>query len=199
MLQITRCGIHGFHETLGIDTNEIRFYWTLESEDENAAQTAYQIRVLELSAKGQEAGSSRVVAWDSGKQESLSQRDVVCKPADGFRSTQAYTWQVTVWDQEGIQTTSTENQFFTAYPNSSLLPPLSMNQTYMPHTALIFRTWFEDMDNKWKAWWIGDGYVEGNYHPKVAQDEGAELRGYRSRQALKICFWSMAVQCRIYE
>jgi hypothetical protein len=34
---------------------------------------------------------------------------------------------------------------------------LSMNQTYMPHTALIFRTWFEDIENKWKAWWIGDG------------------------------------------
>lgn len=27
----------------------------------------------------------------------------------------------------------------------------------MPHTALIFRTWFEDMEDKWKAWWIGDG------------------------------------------
>jgi hypothetical protein len=27
----------------------------------------------------------------------------------------------------------------------------------MPHTALIFRTWFEDMENKWKAWWIGNG------------------------------------------
>lgn len=27
----------------------------------------------------------------------------------------------------------------------------------MPHTALIFRTWFEDIENKWKAWWIGNG------------------------------------------
>lgn len=27
----------------------------------------------------------------------------------------------------------------------------------MPHTSLIFRTWFEDMENKWKAVWIGDG------------------------------------------
>lgn len=32
-----------------------------------------------------------------------------------------------------------------------------LQRTYMPHTALIFRTWFEDMENKWKAWWIGDG------------------------------------------
>jgi hypothetical protein len=27
----------------------------------------------------------------------------------------------------------------------------------MPHTELIFRTWFEDIDSKWKAWWIVDG------------------------------------------
>ncbi|KAJ4262872.1 hypothetical protein NW762_006485 [Fusarium torreyae] len=27
----------------------------------------------------------------------------------------------------------------------------------MPHTSLIFRTWFEDEANRWKAVWIGDG------------------------------------------
>jgi hypothetical protein len=27
----------------------------------------------------------------------------------------------------------------------------------MPHTSLIFRTWFEDEPNRWKAVWIGDG------------------------------------------
>lgn len=29
--------------------------------------------------------------------------------------------------------------------------------TQMPHTSLIFRTWFEDEANRWKAVWIGDG------------------------------------------
>lgn len=47
MLRLMRCGIHGFHETLGIDTDEIHFFWTLESQDENAVQTAYQVRVFE--------------------------------------------------------------------------------------------------------------------------------------------------------
>jgi hypothetical protein len=27
----------------------------------------------------------------------------------------------------------------------------------MPHSSLIFRTWFEDEPNRWKAVWIGDG------------------------------------------
>jgi hypothetical protein len=31
-----------------------------------------------------------------------------------------------------------------------------MNQVYMPHTSLIFRTWFEDEPNRWKSVWIGN-------------------------------------------
>ena len=32
-----------------------------------------------------------------------------------------------------------------------------MNQTYMPHSSLIFRTWFEKPHDRWKAVWIGNG------------------------------------------
>lgn len=157
MLQFVRCGIHGFHETLGIDTDEIRFYWTLESQDQNAVQTAYQVHVFELPPQDKRGDEGHPAIWDSGKQISNAQRDVICTTATGFKSTQEYRWTVTVFDQNDAATTSDNNTFFTAYPRSQLLPPLSMNQTYMPHKALIFRTWFEDIENKWKAWWIGDG------------------------------------------
>ena len=154
-MKISRCGIHGFHESLGIDRDEIRFYWALESDDELAAQTAYQVVVREAGNGRIESGGS--VVWDSGRWESAAQRDIICKPKVGFRSTCAYSWKVSVWDHLGQVWRSKENVFFTAYPRSQLLPPLSMNQTYMPHTALIFRTWFEDIENKWEARWIGDG------------------------------------------
>ncbi|CZR66690.1 uncharacterized protein PAC_16591 [Phialocephala subalpina] len=157
MLQFIRCGIHGFHKTLGIDTDEIRFYWTLESQDEDAVQTAYQVRVFELPPQDKRGDEGYPVIWDSERQTSNAQRDIICKPEGGFKSTQEYLWTVTVLDQNDAAITSDDNTFFTAYPRSQLLPPLSMNQTYMPHTALIFRTWFEDIANKWKAWWIGDG------------------------------------------
>ncbi|KAF2125667.1 glycoside hydrolase family 78 protein [Dothidotthia symphoricarpi CBS 119687] len=122
---ITRCGIHAFHEVLGIDSDKIRFFWVLHSDREDAQQTAYRVKV------------------------SLSQ--------GGFHSATFHYWQVTVWDQDGQETTSESNEFFTAYPRcSGLLPPYSMNQTYMPHTSLIFRTWFEDEPNRWKGVWIGD-------------------------------------------
>jgi hypothetical protein len=156
-MKVARCGIHGFHEALGIDSDELRFFWTLKSDGELDSQTAYQVVVIELPPGATSSQINETIKWDSGKCSSGSQRDIVCKPDGGFRSTCEYLWRVTVWDQFGQSSTSSDNSFFTAYPRSQLLPPLSMNQTYMPHTALIFRTWFEDMDNKWKAWWIGDG------------------------------------------
>ncbi|KAL5330550.1 hypothetical protein ACEPPN_000068 [Leptodophora sp. 'Broadleaf-Isolate-01'] len=156
-MKIARCGIHGFHETLGIDADELKFYWTLESDDELASQAAYRVTVTEIPPGGRTLENKDNVAWDSGRCSSSAQRDIMCKPADGFQSTTEYQWTVTVWDQNDKQYSSDTNSFFTAYPRSQLLPPLSMNQTYMPHTALIFRTWFEDIENKWKAWWIGDG------------------------------------------
>ena len=156
-MKISRCGIHGFHQPIGIDVDELRFFWTLESDDELAAQTAYQIVVAEAGLPGTSSLDEGPLTWDSGKCQSSHQRDIICKPIDGFRSTCQYSWRVLVWDQNDKLYSSSDNAFFTAYPRAQLLPPLSMNQTYMPHTALIFRTWFEDMENKWKAWWIGNG------------------------------------------
>ncbi|KAK9327276.1 bacterial alpha-L-rhamnosidase-domain-containing protein [Lipomyces starkeyi] len=153
-----RCGIHGFHEVLGIDVDEIRFYWALESDDELAAQTAYRV-VLTTSEQvlNREVSWEEDIVWDSQKVLGDAQRDIVCKPQNGFNSTCYYFWRVTVWDHAGRVYHSAVNHFFTAYPRSHQLPPWSMNQTYMPHSSLIFRTWFEDEPNRWKAVWIGDG------------------------------------------
>ncbi|KXH55437.1 hypothetical protein CSAL01_05074 [Colletotrichum salicis] len=155
-MEVTRCGIHAFHETLGIDVDEIRFYWVLHSELEHASQSAYRI-VVALNATALDGDSSSEVVWDSGKVKSNAQRNILCKPDGGFKSASFHFWKVTVWDQDGQSTSGGLNEFFTAYPRSSrLLPPYSMNQTYMPHTSLIFRTWFEDEANRWKGVWIGD-------------------------------------------
>lgn len=124
-MEIQRCGIHAFHEVLGIDTDEIRLFWTLHSEDEHAVQKAYRV-TLSLRPDGTE------LLWDSGRVESDAQRNVVCAPEGGFRSATFHYWTVTVWDQDDRASVSEPNEFFTAYPRSSrLLPPYSMNQTYV--------------------------------------------------------------------
>jgi hypothetical protein len=156
-MQISRCGIHGFHEVLGIDTDEIRFYWAIESNERDAVQVAYRI-IVTTDAKSLESDSPDCsTVWDSQRVESNEQRNIICNPTNGFQSTCSHFWKVIVWDQAGNAYHSAVNHFFTAYPRSHLLPPYSMNQTYMPHTSLIFRSWFEDEANRWKAVWIGDG------------------------------------------
>ncbi|KAJ5477171.1 hypothetical protein N7539_007315 [Penicillium diatomitis] len=157
-MRVTRCGIHGFHEVLGVDTDELRFYWALESSVENSVQVAYRI-VLATDSKLLEVAEPDVsnLAWDSGRVESNEQRNILCKPSHGFKSTCSYYWQVRVWDNEQQVHYGPTQHFFTGYPRSRRLPPYSMNQTYMPHSSLIFRTWFEDEANRWKAVWIGDG------------------------------------------
>jgi hypothetical protein len=145
-----RCGIHAYDEVLGIDTDHLRLYWVLHSDDEDARQTAYRV---ELST----SRNFQTLLWDSGKLNGDLQRNVDCAPKNGFLSVTFHYWRVTIWNQNGSETQSKANEFFTAYPRSSgLLPPYSMNQTYMPHTSLIFRTWFEDEANRWKGVWIGD-------------------------------------------
>ena len=42
-MEVVRCGIHAFHELLGIDVDEIRFFWVLDSHVEGARQTAYRV------------------------------------------------------------------------------------------------------------------------------------------------------------
>jgi hypothetical protein len=137
-MEIVRCGIHAFHEVLGIDVDDIRFFWVLHSPVEKARQTAYRVTLASSPQQGNESD----LLWDTGKVESSEQRNIVCKPQDGFRSTTFHYWQVTVWDQDGEATASQANQFFTAYPRSSrLLPPYSMNQTYVRRPGLPLRRW----------------------------------------------------------
>jgi hypothetical protein len=158
-MRIARCGIHGFHETLGIDVDELRFFWTIESDRPGSRQVAYRVEVTtnsQILERVENQVSDHV--WDSGRVESDKQRNIVCKPENGFQSTCSHYWRVTLWDDAGSAYYSSVNYFFTGYPRSSrLLPPYSMNQTYMPHSSLIFRTWFEDELNRWKAVWIGNG------------------------------------------
>ncbi|KAI5292471.1 hypothetical protein KEM52_006333 [Ascosphaera acerosa] len=172
-LPFLRTGIHGFAETIGIDTDEIRLYWAYKPLLLEVRQLAYRIVVAEskdalapstLLASHSHGAARRAappVVFDSGMVMSDAQRNVpVAAPngGAGFRSTTPHFYRIIVWDEDEAVSYSGIGEFYTAYPRcSGLLPPYSMNQTYMPHSSLIFRTWFEDEANRWGAVWIGDG------------------------------------------
>lgn len=128
-MEVYGCGIHGFGETIGIDVDEIRVYWKIKLSNEAARQSCYRVVISEKYAQ-QDA-----VCFDTERQDGDTQRNISCKPKDGFKSTTFYTWTVTIWDQEGSEVTSPPTEFFTSYPRSSrLLPPYSMNQTYVSNS-----------------------------------------------------------------
>ena len=126
-MEVVRCGIHGFGEAVGIDVNEIRVYWKFKSVSEDTRQVAYQIVLSTERTLEQDA-----IIYDAGRCESDAQRNISCKPESGFHSTTFYYWIVRIWDQNENQVKSPLNEFYTSYPSSSrLLPPYSMNQTYV--------------------------------------------------------------------
>lgn len=85
-----RAGIHGFHETLDIDVNELQFLWTLVTTggdgEEAGRQTAYRVVIWTTTTwKAEEPNSeNRQVIWDSSKVDDDVQRYVVCKPEYSF-------------------------------------------------------------------------------------------------------------------
>ena len=91
-MHVVRCGLHGFDETIGIDTEDLRVYWTLQSNVEGDAQTAYQI-VLSTDPEISNAGK---VIFDSGKISNNQQRNIPLILQNGLESTTFYYWLVTV-------------------------------------------------------------------------------------------------------
>ncbi|NOY57644.1 MAG: family 78 glycoside hydrolase catalytic domain [Calditrichaeota bacterium] len=93
---------------LGVDVQQPRFFWKLESDQNGVKQSAYRILV---------SGSKEVPArnngeiWDSGKTESDETTQIVYQ-GKPLESGKMYFWKVQVWDQNNAQSTWSESAFF---------------------------------------------------------------------------------------
>ncbi len=108
----------------GVDITEPRFSWQLKSDKRNTVQTAYEIHLIE-------AGKTRPIYWNSGKQMS-SQSVFVPYTGNALQSGKKYIWQVTVWDNNGQWIKSDSASFQMGLLNVA----------------------------DWKAKWIEPGYTE---------------------------------------
>jgi alpha-L-rhamnosidase len=80
-----------YEETpLGIDVEQPRFSWQMESTEQGQSQTAYQIIVSD------EAGEE---VWNSGKVNSDLSLNISYE-GEPLRPRTRYQWSVIVWDQE---------------------------------------------------------------------------------------------------
>jgi alpha-L-rhamnosidase len=83
--------------SLGIDVTSPRLSWQLQSDQQGARQTAYQIRATSSADRLREGQTD---VWDSGKVESDQSIQVVYAGKSLVSRQQVY-WNVTVWDEAG--------------------------------------------------------------------------------------------------
>jgi alpha-L-rhamnosidase len=82
------------HNPLGLTEPKPRLSWTLETDQRNQRQTAYQILVAE---RPEDLENNRGTLWDSGRVPSDQMVDVVYTGRP-LRSRQRCLWKVRVWD-----------------------------------------------------------------------------------------------------
>ena len=104
-LEVERLRTEAVKNPVGIDVEKPMFSWRMDAGDERGVkQTAYEIAVFS------DASCTEQV-WTSGRVESDRQIDVAYE-GDKLQSSTRYYWTVTVWDNKGGESTSTEKAYF---------------------------------------------------------------------------------------
>ncbi|NOX66218.1 MAG: alpha-rhamnosidase, partial [Chlorobi bacterium] len=82
---------------LGVDIENPRFSWNLESDQRGVKQTAYQVFVA---TNLEDLNSYKTDVWNSGKV--LSDKSIqIYYDGKPLESNKKYFWKVKVWDQDG--------------------------------------------------------------------------------------------------
>lgn len=115
---------------VGIETDSVHFGWQMNSKIIGKMQSAYQIQVFR-------AGEETPV-WDSGKVESSDSIGIACGAA--LEEGTAYTWKVTVWDEDGASVTSDMGSFETGVTNQEKWKNAEFIRLNQSSSAPIFRT-----------------------------------------------------------
>ena len=104
-LEVERLRTEAVKNPVGIDVEKPMFSWRMDAGDERGVkQTAYEIAVFS------DASCTEQV-WTSGRVESDRQIDVAYE-GDKLQPSTRYYWTVTVWDNKGGESTSTEKAYF---------------------------------------------------------------------------------------
>lgn len=104
-MEVERLRTEAVKNPVGIDVEKPMFSWMMDADNERGIwQTAYEISVFTDAAHSEQV-------WTSGRIESDCQIDV---PYDGnpLSPSTRYYWTVTVWDNKGRESTSSEEAYF---------------------------------------------------------------------------------------
>ena len=104
-LEVERLRTEAVKNPVGIDVEKPMFSWRMDAGDERGVkQTAYEIAVFSDAACTEQV-------WTSGRVKSDRQIDVAYE-GDKLQPSTRYYWTVTVWDNKGGESTSTEEAYF---------------------------------------------------------------------------------------
>lgn len=103
-LEVNNLRTQAYTNPIGIDIAIPSFSWQLSSAERGVMQTSYSIRIST-------ERDFNNIEWESGVVESSQSADV---QATGFtpKARTRYYWQVTVTDNKGNTSTSTERAYF---------------------------------------------------------------------------------------
>lgn len=167
-LSIVKPTVNMAEVALGIDTTPY-FGWTVTSDRENNAQSAYRIKVFSSKEKA-EAGSADL--WDSGKVESAAMTSVTYG-GEKLSSTSTYYWQVTVWDKYENTATSKINELRTgifagdSWQGEWITAPSSAKEYNMNGAAWIWYSGKNNGANADASLAAGTLYLRGTFTPKA--------------------------------
>ena len=114
---------------IGLECGQPRFGWEMQSNRIGAAQSAYQIVVVD---------EQKNIVWDSGKVND-SQSVGVSYEGEALSSATAYTWKLTVWDENGNPVSSSA-AFETGLMDDEAWANASFISLAKSSSAPIFRT-----------------------------------------------------------
>lgn len=123
-LKINHLRVEYLENPEGISVELPRFSWLLTGDGFNRHQSAYQIKVASSKNALNEAK-----IWDSGKITSSETNQIIYKGTD-LISGEKYYWSVTVWDENGVSSTSE-----TAFWSMGNLDFLDWQAQYIGHNV----------------------------------------------------------------
>jgi alpha-L-rhamnosidase len=92
--------VESLNNPSGIDSEQPRLSWQIESNESNVFQSSYEIRVGLDSAQ---LSHNNKLVWQTGRVSSNESLQIVYK-GETLQSGQKYYWQVRLWDNKGAST-----------------------------------------------------------------------------------------------
>jgi alpha-L-rhamnosidase len=120
VLEVTHLRVEAVKDPAGIDIEKPKFSWRLAAAGRGIKQTAYEVKVFAGKKEGWKV-------WDTGKIPSEQSIDIQYH-GEALRPSTRYYWEVSVWDNRGNKSTSSEPAYF---------------ETGLMHTGWIGAQWIK--------------------------------------------------------